>query len=39
MFSTIWMVVKIFLDAKTQKKVIILGSDYKKELLKHVDED
>ncbi|KAG6055026.1 hypothetical protein E4U17_003289 [Claviceps sp. LM77 group G4] len=38
-FSTVWSVVKGWLDPVTVKKIHILGSGYKSELLKHVDAD
>jgi hypothetical protein len=37
LFKAAWSVCKAFLDEKTKKKVITLGSDHKKELLKHID--
>jgi hypothetical protein len=37
LFKAAWSVCKAFLDEKTKKKVITLGSDPKKELLKHID--
>ncbi|KAL7747755.1 cytosolic factor, phosphatidylinositol/phosphatidylcholine transfer protein [Sorochytrium milnesiophthora] len=39
MFSTIWSVIKMFLDETTAAKIHILGSKYKKTLLEHVDAD
>jgi len=36
LFTGIWMIVKMWLDEKTKEKIHILGSNYKKELLKHV---
>ncbi|KAG5965273.1 hypothetical protein E4U13_000626 [Claviceps humidiphila] len=38
-FSTVWSVVKGWLDPVTVKKIHILGSGYKSELLKHVDAE
>ncbi|KAK2591600.1 cytosolic factor, phosphatidylinositol/phosphatidylcholine transfer protein [Conoideocrella luteorostrata] len=38
-FSTVWSVVKGWLDPVTVKKIHILGSGYKSELMKHVDPE
>lgn len=38
-FSAIWAVAKAFIDEKTAKKVNVLGSDFIKELSKHIDLD
>jgi len=35
LFSGIWAIVKMWIDDKTKEKIIILGKDYKKELLKY----
>lgn len=37
LFTGIWAIVKMWIDDKTKEKIHILGSGYKKELLKHVD--
>ncbi len=37
LFSAIWSAIKIFIDKKTQHKIKILGSDYKKVLFEHVN--
>ncbi len=37
LFSVIWAVVRPWLDKKTQSKITIVGSSYKKMLLKDVD--
>jgi hypothetical protein len=39
LFSVIWAVAKAFIDKKTQKKISIIGSGYKKSLYKIVDKD
>jgi len=39
MFKVVWTAVKHFLDEKTKKKVVTLGSDYKKKLLEVIDEE
>jgi hypothetical protein len=36
-FSTIWKMVKPLLDERTQKKVHIIGKDFQKVLLEHID--
>lgn len=36
-FKAAWSVCKAFLDEKTRKKIVTLGSDYKKKLLEQVD--
>jgi hypothetical protein len=36
-FSACWSIAKAFLDEKTAKKVTVLGSDFIKELEKHID--
>jgi len=38
-FSTIWSVVKAWLDEKTREKIQIKGSDYLPTVLKYVDEE
>jgi len=38
-FTTIWAVMKGWLDEKTREKIKIKGKDYKKTLLQYVDED
>jgi hypothetical protein len=38
-FSTIWTILKPFLDQKTVEKINFLGDDYKEVLLQHYDED
>ncbi|KID91756.1 Sec14 cytosolic factor, partial [Metarhizium majus ARSEF 297] len=38
-FSTVWSVVKGWLDPVTVKKIHILGSGYQSELLKHIDQE
>lgn len=38
-FSTVWSVVKGWLDPVTVKKINILGTGYKAELLKQIDEE
>jgi len=38
-FTTIWAVIKGWLDEKTREKIKIKGKDYKKTLLQYVDED
>ena len=35
-FTTIWSMIKLFIDEKTKKKINIVGSDYKKKLLEYV---
>ena len=35
-FKACWTVIKAFLDDKTKGKIIFVGKDYKKKLLKHV---
>jgi hypothetical protein len=37
LFKAAWSVCKAFLDEKTRKKIVTVGSDYKKKLLEHVD--
>lgn len=37
MFKAAWSVIKAFVDDKTKKKIITVGSDYKKKLLEHID--
>ena len=39
LFSSIWSGIKIFIDKRTQEKIQILGSNYKNEMLKYVDEE
>jgi len=38
-FSVFWSIVRPWLDPVTASKISVLGSDYKKELLKHYDAD
>jgi len=38
-FHGCWSIIKNFVDEKTRKKIHILGSNYKKELLQFVDEN
>jgi len=38
-FTGVWAVVKPWLDARTKEKIKIIGSGYKKELLKNIDEN
>jgi hypothetical protein len=38
-FSTVWSIIKGWLDPVTVKKIHILSSDYKKELMSHVDPE
>jgi hypothetical protein len=37
LFSGVWLMIKPWLDEKTAKKIKIIGSSYKKELLEFVD--
>jgi len=37
-FYGVWNIVKHFVDEKTRNKIHILGSGYKKELIKYIDE-
>lgn len=39
LFSGVWSGIKIFLDPNTQKKIKILSSNYKSELLNYIDEE
>jgi hypothetical protein len=39
LFKAAWSVCKAFLDEKTKKKIITVGSDYKKKLLEHIEPD
>ena len=39
LFTAIWAVVKMWIDEKTKEKIKIIGSSYKKELLKFVDPE
>lgn len=39
MFTTIWTVIKVWLDEKTRAKVQLLGSSFKDKMLEYVDED
>jgi len=39
LFSIVWAIAKNFVDIKTQKKISILGSKYKKQLAKMIDID
>jgi hypothetical protein len=36
LFATVWSLVKPWLDEATQKKINILGKNYKTELVKHI---
>lgn len=38
-FKGMWAMVRPFLDEKTQKKIIVGGSSYKKILLENIDEE
>lgn len=38
-FKACWTVIKPFLDDKTKNKIHLIGSDYKKTLLKHISEE
>lgn len=38
-FTTIWAMIKGWLDEKTREKIKIKGKDYKKTLLQYIDED
>eukprot|EP00944_MAST-04C_sp_MAST-4C-sp1_P008153 g8153.t1 len=38
-FRGMWSVIKGWVDPKTAKKFIVLGSDYRETLLKYIDED
>ena len=38
-FSAAWAIVKIGLDKRVLDKVVVLGSDYKSTLLKHISHD
>ena len=37
LFTGVWAIVKMWIDDKTKEKIHILGSNYKKELLKYID--
>ena len=39
LFSVIWTVAKAFIDKKTQKKISIIGSGYKKKLFEVIDKE
>ena len=39
LFAAIWAGVKMWIDDKTKEKIKIMGSSYKKELLKFVDPE
>ena len=39
LFTGVWAVVKMWIDDKTKEKIQILGSSYKKELLKYIDPE
>ena len=39
LFSSVWSLIKPFLDEVTVKKIHILGSSYKKALLEYIDEE
>ena len=39
LFSTVWAIVKGWLDEKTKEKIQIKGGDYKKHLLNYIDAD
>jgi hypothetical protein len=36
---SVWGMVKGFLDEKTTKKISVLGADYTKTLLEHIDKE
>ena len=38
-FTTVWAVIKPWLDEKTREKIQLKGSDYKKTLFKYCDEE
>ena len=38
-FTTVWSVIKGFLDEKTRAKIQIVGGKAIKELIKHIDEE
>ncbi|CAI2370476.1 unnamed protein product [Moneuplotes crassus] len=38
-FKAAWAIFSPFIDAKTKKKITMMGSSYKKELFKHVDPE
>lgn len=38
-FYGMWNIIKVFVDEKTRGKIHILGSNYKKDLLKYIDEN
>lgn len=39
LFTGIWAMVRMWIDDKTKEKIHILGSGYKKELLKYIDPE
>lgn len=39
LFTGVWAIIKPWLDKRTIAKIKILGSNYKSELLKIIDED
>ncbi|KAI9143458.1 CRAL-TRIO domain-containing protein [Paraphysoderma sedebokerense] len=39
LFSSVWSIIKAFLDEVTVKKIIILNSNYKSKVLEYIDED
>ena len=39
LFNTVWKVMKGFFDENTQKKIQILGSNYRNKLLEKIDDD
>lgn len=39
LFTGIWAIVRMWIDDKTKEKIHILGSGYKKELLKYIDPE
>jgi hypothetical protein len=39
LFTGVWAMIKMWIDEKTREKIHILGSSYKKELLKHIDPE
>lgn len=39
LFTGIWAIVKMWIDDKTKEKIQILGSGYRKDLLKYVDPE
>ena len=39
LFTGIWAIVRMWIDDKTKEKIQILGSSYKKQLLKYIDPE